>query len=314
MATGRRVLPDGGIEELGKLSLRPSPLRPDCQARERIFLWRGVNHSAEAYLGDPVLQHLADEASRASLKDAASYGAGLRKFHIFCDVFSVPEDARLPASYDLLRSFAMWAVTDPDPQDTILAGCAAFEPVAVRTAKGYLSAVRAWHLAQGWPPPLSDDDLKRMQWTMRGAARLEAGRRTLPPRPPITLRMMATLERTLDLRDSFDAAVWAIATCAFWGMMRFGEVTVNDGDKFDGRVHVKRGDARVLNDERQGIYARLRLPTAKTAKPGQTQDVFLPQQHAFCPVEALAHLARVAPAPDDAHLFSWIDRRGRVYP
>jgi hypothetical protein len=32
----------GALEEFGHLTLRPSPLQPDCQANKRIFQWRGV--------------------------------------------------------------------------------------------------------------------------------------------------------------------------------------------------------------------------------------------------------------------------------
>jgi hypothetical protein len=57
------------------------------------------------------------------------------------------------------------------------------------------------------------------------------------------------------------------------------------------------------------------LPTAKTAAPGQTQDIFLTQQLGpLCPIEALANLACVVPAHADDPLFSWRDRDGHVYP
>ncbi|KAL6302380.1 hypothetical protein BKA93DRAFT_736848, partial [Sparassis latifolia] len=43
--------------------------------------------------------------------------------------------------------------------------------------------------------------------------------------PPITLNMLLALKAILDLFNSFDACVWAAASCAFWGMMRFSEVS-----------------------------------------------------------------------------------------
>ncbi|KAI0814760.1 hypothetical protein BC629DRAFT_811723 [Irpex lacteus] len=132
--------------------------------------------------------HLDTLASQASLSDAASYGAGLRKFHLFCDIFSVPESARLPASLPVLKSFALWAITDPDPDDPVLADGTPFEPVSVVAVH-----------------------------------RIQANRRRRPPRPPVTLHMLTTLRSALRLNDPFDAAVWAAATCSFWGMMRFGE-------------------------------------------------------------------------------------------
>lgn len=180
-------------EDLVMLSLRHSPLRPPCPAKERIFKWIGVNSPPASTLSHPILVYLDDIVSRASLIDSTSYGAGLRKFHIFCDVFSVPESARLPASLPVLKSFALWAITDPDPQDFVLTDGTPFELISVVAVRRYLAAVRAWHLAQGWLPPLSEDDLTRLTWSLRGLDRLQANFRHRPPRPPITLDMLLAL-------------------------------------------------------------------------------------------------------------------------
>ncbi|KAG1765080.1 hypothetical protein EDD22DRAFT_775428 [Suillus occidentalis] len=192
------------------LELRPSSLCPPCKASERIFLWQGVNTPPAATIPNPVICHIASLANRASLRDTGSYGAGLRKFHLFCDIFSIPELDRLPASFELLHSFALWAVADPSPVDV---------------ARKYLSAVRAWHIAQGWQPPLSDSHHSRINWSLRGLENLQSGRRK-PLRPPITLPMLSALKATLTLSDPFDACIWAMASCSFFGMMRFGEVSV----------------------------------------------------------------------------------------
>jgi hypothetical protein len=204
------------------VSISSSYLRPPCKAAERIFLWRGVNPPPLSTIDNPVICHIANLASRASLRDTASYGAGLRKFHLFCNIFSIPEYDRLPASFELLHSFALWAVADPDPGDPIwsIPGIVPFEPVSVGVARKYLSAVRAWHIAQGWHPPLSDSHHSRINWSLRGLENLQGGRRK-PLRPPITLAMLTALEATLTLSDPFDACIWAMASCAFFGMMRF---------------------------------------------------------------------------------------------
>jgi len=82
-------------------------LRPQYQADERIFQWKGVNTPPSSTINHPFIRFMEDLASYNSLRDAASYGAGLRKFHIFCDIFTIPEQDRLPASYNLLHSFAL---------------------------------------------------------------------------------------------------------------------------------------------------------------------------------------------------------------
>ena len=72
----------------------------------------------------PIIQLLASLASQASLQDASGYGLGLQKFHLFCDIFSIPEGVQLPASFELMHSFAIWAVTDPkDINPSLAADC-----------------------------------------------------------------------------------------------------------------------------------------------------------------------------------------------
>ncbi|THG95219.1 hypothetical protein EW026_g6389 [Hermanssonia centrifuga] len=305
--TTRRMDPE-------RLQLLPSPLRPECRADERIFQWRGVNRPPPSTLDIPVIQRLAQMASNSSLRDTGSYGSGLRKFHIFCDVFSVTEGDRLPASFPLLHSFTLWAAADPEPGDTALTDSAPFEPVAVVTVRKYLAAIRAWHLAQGWPPPLSIEDLTRLNWSLRGLDNLQAQRRTRPPRPPITIAMLIALKRTLDLKSPFDACIWAMAACAFWGMMRFGEVSVKSRQVFHTMRHLARRHLVYGTDLNGRSYARLDLPAAKTAKPGETQSVFLVEQGELSAIAALQNLCKVVPANESDPLFSWLDHAGTVRP
>ncbi|KAJ3766007.1 hypothetical protein FB446DRAFT_654413 [Lentinula raphanica] len=138
--------------------LKPSVLRPNCTAGQRIFRWTGVNSPPASTIGDPVISFLAGFAAEHSLHDTKSYGAGLRKFHLFCDIFSVKEEDRLPASFSVIHSFALWAASDPQ----------SLPEVAVSTVKSYISGIRAWHFAQGWPDPLSEGDHERLNFSLRG--------------------------------------------------------------------------------------------------------------------------------------------------
>ena len=279
-----------------------------------MFLWKGVNQPPPSVLDIPVIKHLEDLAAHNTLRDTTSYGSGLRKFHRFCDVFSIPEEDRLPASFPLLHSFALWAAADPDDPALGAFDRAGFEPVSHTTVRKYLSAVRAWHLAQGWQAPLSEHERERIERSLRGLANLQ-GTRRLPPRPPITLEMLATLKQELNLDDPFDACVWAMAVCAFWGLMRFGEVSVKTRDSFNPAAHLTRGDAFYGTDDDGKAFFRLVLRAAKTAQPGEVQHVTLLAQGLLCPIDALFNLARVVPTDDpDAPLFSWRDRRGAVRP
>jgi hypothetical protein len=306
-------LPDLSRSANGLLQLRPSPLRPKCKADERIFSWIGVNPPPASTIDNPVIHYLADLANHASLRDTGSYGSGLRKFHIFCDVFSIPEAQRLPASFQVLHSFALWAATDPESIDPLLHASAQFEPVSVGVVKKYLSAVRAWHIAQGWPEPLSEADHNRINWSLRGLENIQ-GTRSRALRPPITLNMLRGLKVTLNLSEPFDACIWAMASCAFFGMMRFGEVSVASRNTFSGAKHLKRSDVFLGSDLDGKRYACLDLPSAKTAKPGEIQSVYLTAQGDLCPLEALTNLARVVPAGPSDPLFSWRDKQSEVRP
>ena len=187
-----------------------------------------------------------------------------------------------------------------------------FKPISVVVVRKYLSAIRAWHIAQGWPPPLSDEDHERINWSLRGLENIQ-GSRKCPLRPPITIDMLRALRATLNLNDPFEACIWAMATCAFWGMMQFGEVSVTARNAFDKSKHLKRRDVHLGFDLDSKPYARLDLPSSKTAKPGEIQSVFIVLQDKICPIEALKNLATVVPAGPDDLLFSWQDRHGDIH-
>ena len=186
----------------GSLRLNLSPLRPNCKAGDRIFLWRGINTPPLSTIDDPTIRFIENMASHASLRDTTNYGSGLHKFHIFCDIFTVPETWRLPASFELLHSFALWAATDPELVGLIAPGNVAFEPIAVSGVRKYLAAIRAWHISQGWPVPLTEDHFTHINWSLRGLENLQGGTRRRPPRPPVTIPISKMLNVLIILRLS----------------------------------------------------------------------------------------------------------------
>src|ERR1700733_13184441 len=90
--------------------------------------------------------------------------------------------------------------------------------------------------------------------------------------------MLRALKATLNLSEPFDACVWAMASCAFFGMMHFGKVSVTARNAFSGSKHLKHRDVFLGSDLDGKCYARLDLPSAKTAKPGKIQSVYLTAQ------------------------------------
>lgn len=236
------------------------------------------------------------------------------KEETYCDIFSIPETEHLPASYELLHSFCLWATPDPSTADTAMAGDVPFEPVLVQVAGKYLAAIRAWHLAQGWPPPLSEDRCAQITWLLRGLANIQQHHHTRPPRPPVTLHMLSALKDTLNLEDPFEACIWAIAASAFWGLMWFGEATVTTRNRFNAQRYLTRANTLFSTNLGGNEYARLDLPSAKTAKPGEIQHIFLVKQGTLCPLDALKNLAKVVPVTKEEPLFCWRDRTGSTRP
>lgn len=130
---------------------------------------------------------------------------------------------------------------------------------SVATMYKYLAAVRAWHIAQGWPAPLSDDDHKRPEFSVRGMAKMQGSRRRRPPRPPVTLPMLRSLKLHLNLSNSFDACIWAMVTSSFFGLMRFGEVSVPSRSSYTKERYLSRASCLMTVDvEGRPSYARLR--------------------------------------------------------
>ena len=168
------------------LQLAPSPLRPNCRSEEQIFQWRGVNLPPATTIDDPTICLIAAVTTHASLHETSSYGSGLYTFHLFCDIFSVPEMQHLLASFEVLHSFALWAATDPGMLRPGLTDSTLFEPISVSVVHKYLSAIRAWHLTQGWPLPLTDTDHDRINWSLQGLTNAQ-GLRRHPICPLITL-------------------------------------------------------------------------------------------------------------------------------
>jgi len=210
--------------------------------------------------------------------------------------------------------FALWAAADPEsPEIAHTSNSIPFEPVAPSVVRKYLAAIRAWHIVQGWPPPLESHHLEHIHWSLRGLKNLGVHRRR-PPRPPVTIQMLRALKATLSLSDPFDTCVWAMASCTFFGMMRFSEVSVKTRADFKPSNHITRANAHFSSDLKGAPYARLDLPAAKTAKPGETQSVFLNEQGELCSLTALRNMASMSPAGPSDPLFSWHNATGAAHP
>jgi hypothetical protein len=126
-----------------------------------------------------------------------NYAAGLIRFTKFCDDFHIPEEARMPASEDLLCMFVT----------TRGAGA-----VAANAMKNWLLGLELWHIIN-CAPWHGGKALKR---AVEGSSRLAPTTSHQGKRGPIIIEHIHTLARNLNFHDPFDCAFFAVACIAFW--------------------------------------------------------------------------------------------------
>lgn len=272
-------------------TILPSTYRPHVLAEDRLGSWTtpfGVRFhaSSSSSISTPASVKL-HEVMLLSLEPGTrkNYGAGLLRFTQFCDCQNVPEDARMPASDHLLASFvAQWhGVVSRSTVDTWVAG------------------LTFWHSLNG-APWLGGKMLRAVcKAVLKGA----------PPgrdkRPPVTLEHLYALRERLDLSNSFDAAVYAVACCAFWGCRRLGELVVPSAGEFNPERHVsKSADLRFHSPPASRGYATLPVPFTKTTSTRGALFTFTDVDDPTSPVPALRrHRAVNGSVPDHAPFFAF---------
>ena len=131
-----------------------------------------------------------------------NYAAGLTHFTKFCDDIKVPEADHMPASEAILSTFVT----------TYGAGS-----VGKGAIKTWVLGLELWNRIND-APWLGGAVLQR---AIEGSARLAPKSSHLAKRDPVTIDHICALHRHLDLTNSFDIAVFAIACIAFWCCCRY---------------------------------------------------------------------------------------------
>ncbi|KAG1790733.1 hypothetical protein EV424DRAFT_1337830 [Suillus variegatus] len=167
-----------------------------------------------------------------------NYRAGLLHFHQFCDMRKIPESLHMPAPDHLLAAFiASWA------------GKVAGSTVP----KNWLAGIHFWHNIHSAPWHGST----LVYTATSGLCKVVPQTSKKLQRPPVTLEHMHTLFHLLDLSNSFNMSVFAIAATAFWSCCRYniarvcslcqtpniyftrlGELLINSVNSFDASHHV----------------------------------------------------------------------------
>ncbi|GLB43910.1 hypothetical protein LshimejAT787_1500940 [Lyophyllum shimeji] len=152
-------------------ALSPSVLRPHVRAGERLNAW--VTPHTFRFISD--ISRFAPRSLISKLflitlnslapKTREVYGAGLLRFHQFCDRLRVPESARMPASPALLATFcASWAGF-----------------IARDIVDNWMSGLRFWHIFHGadWR-----GDHLLLATVKKGVANMTPESSKRPSRPP----------------------------------------------------------------------------------------------------------------------------------
>ncbi|KAI0054979.1 hypothetical protein BV25DRAFT_1816260 [Artomyces pyxidatus] len=271
----------------------PSPLRPHVLASDRLRDWttpHGLRWAAQqkAALGERVFLHM-HEVMISSVEPATrnNSGAGLLRFTQFCDSLGISEDSRMPASDSLLAAFASSAAAQ----------------VSGKSAAHWLMGLHMWHTLQGaeW---LGGELVKH---ALAGVAKLTPPSSRRPQRPPITIAHIEALFKGLDLTNSRDSAVWAVASIAFWGCCHLGELIVQSEGDFNPRRNVTRGvDIHFREAEGAVSFASFHLLFTKTTREAGADLSLTHIAHATSPVHALRHQLKAnSQVPADAPLFAF---------
>ncbi|KAG2101582.1 uncharacterized protein F5147DRAFT_762653 [Suillus discolor] len=224
--------PDGRVRIPRKprkdASITPSTHRPHILASDRVFLWttpHGFDHQHELEQLFPesdilkmffILTQSLDESTRSN------YGAGLLRFTQYCDKLHIPETQCMPASNALLSAFI----------------AASAGSISDSTASNWLAGLHFWHIVNGAQWHGTDSPL--LHHMKRGLTRLVPPNLKRAQRPPVTLDTLVQLGQGLNLSNSFDVAIFAIACVSFWSCCRLGELLIPSPNTFDAIKHVSR--------------------------------------------------------------------------
>jgi len=270
----------------------PSSLRPHVLAADRFLTWMtpygiaNLEEQSSTFPPHVLIRQRMIMTHAVVPSTLTNYAAGLIRFTKFCDDFDIPENERMPASENLLSTFI-----------TTRGACS----VGKKTMEHWLYGLELWHSINGapWHGGLI---LKRV---VEGAGNLAPKSSIEPKRDPVTLQHLQALRKNLDLTNSFDASVFAVACIAFWSCCRLGELLI-DTD-FDPARQVSRSTAIKRGTASNGIrYSKFHIPSSKT-KGLKGDDINISDSTCDCSAYSAFehHLSANSKVPGDAPLFAY---------
>ncbi|KAJ7239269.1 hypothetical protein C8J57DRAFT_1452751 [Mycena rebaudengoi] len=312
---GSLLLGKGGRRKAAALSLpqkkarRPaarnilgaSAFRPHVPADRRVLLWTSAHSlAAHAYMQDAGISLALQSRIFEGLLQShvpethESCGAGLLRFHQFCDREGIDESARMPADRFLLAAFVADAI------GTCSGKCIRNWLNGLHLWHTYNDA--PWHGDDGWLPALKKSADK-------GGIRFKR-----PPRGPITPAHLRSYRASLDLSSPLGAASWSAALTAFWGCRRLGEVLIRSAAEFSTLRDTCRNMRISSSQVNERAVLSMHLVWTKTTSSQGGECIFtavLGADANLCPVWAFDNHSRVNHTPPaDTPLFAYRSSSG----
>jgi hypothetical protein len=283
--------------------LVPSPLRPNCCAKDRIRVWRPeASRATLDSQGGPSPLSLEDferieGVALNSLQPStqATYGAGLYAFHLFCDSKEVAENLRAPIALTILQLFV-----------ARMAGIYSASAIS-----GYVAAIRAWHIIHGTPWSVGGPELNAI---IKGAQQMAPRSSTRQKREPITISYIEKIHSSLSETNPLDVAVFACLTSAFWATARLGELTVKNLDAFNPTIHVKRSNLEECTDRKGLKTTSIHVPETKSNRTEGERLYWARQDGPSDPERALKRHLEINNPAADFHLFGYPGKDGKMIP
>ena len=179
----------------------------------------------------------------------------------------------------------------------------------------WLTGVAAWHVVNGAPWFGDDSFVSKVR---QGARKMTPLNSKHDPRPPVTLEHLLALESSLDMNNTFDAAVWVVALICFWACCHLGELTVASIHLFDPSKHVRRSATvrfrNITQDGQLSESIHFHIPWTKSMKQ-EGADIAASSHGSLSPAKAFRNHIRVnVGAPTEGHLFAFRSKEGNFVP
>ena len=198
------------------------------------------------------------------------YSAPQRQYLAFCSRLDL---SLFPASEQTLMLFITELASRIQPQSI---------PV-------YLSAIRALHIAHGYPNPL--DDTLQLRQTVRGINRLHGI--TAKQKLAITIELLGDMKQFISLSSHDDYVKWSAMVTAHFFLLRCSEFTVLHPKDFRPDRHLTRADVQFRTSPDGTEFMALRLKTSKTDQVRRSHTLFFGYSKSdICPVCCLQTLIR----------------------